>query len=78
MDYKKTMLASRQKLTFVDSCKKNKPMYFMSLKVCKDINQYLGHVFFSQCEDFMILETNLFWGKKKTGEQKTDCRNSLL
>lgn len=61
------MLASRQKLTFVDSCKKNKPMYFMSLKVCKDINQYLGHVVFSQCEDFMILETKLFLGKKKAG-----------
>lgn len=36
----------------------------MSLRIRKDISQYLGCVFSSQREDFMILETKLFRGKK--------------
>lgn len=51
----------------------------MSPKICKEINQYLGHVFFlSQREDFMILETKLFGGKKMARGQNPDYKNSLL
>lgn len=39
----------------------------MFLKACKEINQYVGHIFFTQCEECMILETKLFGGKKMAG-----------
>lgn len=42
----------------------------MPLQACRKINQHLGHVFFSQREDFMILETELFGGKKNDQRAK--------
>lgn len=36
----------------------------MSLKTCNEINQYVWYIFFTHCEDCMILETKLL-GRKK-------------